>query len=274
MRARLMHAAPSGAMVAVASSPDDIAAHMTAGRRPRRDQRIRQLRGRRPRAGDQGVHQSPCRCGHRRPAGPNLARLPFQVDGPGARTLRRVPVHRDAASAANSDAVQRNRHLDDRRGGHRPEPLGTTHPVHRAVRRRTSDPARRHPPGARRGGTRRQSDRIGCAHARVVGHPPCGSPDAPPRAEPRTIGTPSCWRSASCGRPEWTWTGHRCIGENPRRVDSARLCLCAPTALDRAGHQRRAQARRLDLRRCRRGRDRQRPGRRSGGRPRIRCKRR
>ncbi len=30
MRARLMHAAPAGAMVAVASSPDDIAAHMTA----------------------------------------------------------------------------------------------------------------------------------------------------------------------------------------------------------------------------------------------------
>ncbi|MEX1174879.1 MAG: beta-ketoacyl synthase N-terminal-like domain-containing protein [Mycobacterium sp.] len=30
MRARLMHAAPAGAMVAVASSPDDIAAHLTA----------------------------------------------------------------------------------------------------------------------------------------------------------------------------------------------------------------------------------------------------
>ena len=30
IRARLMHAAPAGAMVAVASNPDDIAVHMTA----------------------------------------------------------------------------------------------------------------------------------------------------------------------------------------------------------------------------------------------------
>ena len=34
MRARLMHAAPAGAMVAVASSPDDIAVHMTASQEP------------------------------------------------------------------------------------------------------------------------------------------------------------------------------------------------------------------------------------------------
>ena len=39
-------------------------------------------------------------------------------------------------------------------------------------------------PGARRGRPRRQPDRIGRAHARLVGHPPRGPPDAPPRSDP------------------------------------------------------------------------------------------
>ena len=75
MRARLMHAAPAGAMVAVASNPDDIADHLTARRRPRRHQRTRQLRGGRPRGSDPCVHRSPCRSRHPGPTGPNLARL-------------------------------------------------------------------------------------------------------------------------------------------------------------------------------------------------------
>ena len=47
-----------------------------------------------------------------------------------------------------------------------------------------ADPARRSAPGARRGRTRRQPDRVGGAHARLVGHPPRGPADAPSGAEP------------------------------------------------------------------------------------------
>ena len=46
MRARLMHAAPRGVMVAVALSPDAIAEYLSARRRSRRRQRSRQLRRR------------------------------------------------------------------------------------------------------------------------------------------------------------------------------------------------------------------------------------
>ena len=135
MRARLMHTAPAGAMVAVASNPDDIAGSYDRRRRPRRHQRTRQLRGGRPRGSDPCIRRSPCRSRHPGPTRPNLARFPFAVDGSGAHPVRRIPVHRDAACAPNPDAVQRNRHVDDRRGGHRSQSLGPAHPLHRTVRR-------------------------------------------------------------------------------------------------------------------------------------------
>ena len=233
MRARLMHAAPAGAMVAVASSPDDIAAHLTADvdlaainefgscvvAGP--EEAIRDFTNRLAAAGivarrvrtSHGFHSQSMDCG--------------------ARAVRRVPVHADAACAANPDAVQRDRHLDDRRGGHRSESLGPAHPVHRAVRRRTPDPARRHPPGARRGGARRQSDRIGRAHARVVGHPPRGSPDAPPRADPGRSGRlPAGAGTAVVGRSRRGLDA--AVRRAARASDAARLCLCAAASLDRA----------------------------------------
>ena len=61
MRARLMHAAPAGAMVAVASSPEDIAAHLTADVDLAAVNEFGSCVVGRPGAGDQGVHQSPCR---------------------------------------------------------------------------------------------------------------------------------------------------------------------------------------------------------------------
>ena len=158
------------------------------GHRPRRRKRVRQLRGCRARRGDSRILQPLRRRGHRGPTCPDVPRVPFAVNGFGARPIRGVPVHPYFACAANSDAVQRDRHLDDRRRGDRSESLGPAHSVHRPVRRRSRHIARRCPPGACRGGTGRKPDWIGPADARVVRYPPRGSANAPPRTDSRRPG--------------------------------------------------------------------------------------
>ena len=87
VRARLMHAAPAGAMVAVAANPEDIADHLSATDGAvdlAAINEVRQLRGGRHSGGDPGVHRSRCRSGHRGAPRPNLARVSFAVDGCGA----------------------------------------------------------------------------------------------------------------------------------------------------------------------------------------------
>ena len=80
MRARLMHAAPRGVMVAVALSPDAIAEYLTATSTSPR-QRSGRLRRRRVRGEHSPIQRTPHRRGHRGPPGPHLARLPLAVDG-------------------------------------------------------------------------------------------------------------------------------------------------------------------------------------------------
>ena len=97
MRARLMHAAPRGVMVAVALSPDAIAEYLSA------DVDLATVNdpGGCVVAGIRGEHpqvlRAPRRSGDRGPPGPHLARVPLAVDGSGASGVHRLPVPPDAS---------------------------------------------------------------------------------------------------------------------------------------------------------------------------------
>ena len=87
-RARLMHAAPPGAMVAVALAPRRHRRAPVTRPRHRRDQRSGQLRGLRIRGQRAGVRGSACRAWVARSPDADIARIPFEFDGSRAAGIR------------------------------------------------------------------------------------------------------------------------------------------------------------------------------------------
>ena len=185
MRARLMHAAPRGVMVAVALGPDAIGEYLSADvdlatvNDPGgcvvagTEESIRAFQGRLTDAGD---HRSP---------GPHLTRLPLTVDGVGAPGVHRLPVPPDASRTADTDAVEPHRDVVRARRGHQPGNVGPPNTFDGKVFRRARRLADESGPGLRRGGSRRNPDSLRHPSPEVVGRASCRSAHAPPGAEPR-----------------------------------------------------------------------------------------
>ena len=97
VRARLMHAAPRGVMVAVALSPDAIAEYLS----PDVDIAAVNDPGSCVVAGsEENIRKFPDRLaerGNRGSSGPHIARVPFAVDGSGDSRVHRLPVPPDAS---------------------------------------------------------------------------------------------------------------------------------------------------------------------------------
>ena len=185
MRARLMHAAPRGVMVAVALSPDAIAEYLSADvdLATVNDPGgcvVAGIRGEHPR-----VPESPRRSGYHRPPGPHLTRLPLAVDGAGASGIHRLPVPPDASRTADTVAVEPHRDVVGGRRGDQPRDVGPPNTGDGKVFRRARRVAGRSGPGVRRGRSRRHPDRLRYASPEVVGRSPRRSAHAPPCPEPK-----------------------------------------------------------------------------------------
>ena len=214
-RARLMHAAPAGAMVAVAAAPEDIASQLTAGEdlaainEPGScvvagpEDAIRAFTDR---LAGQGILARRVRTSHGFHSQSMDAVLP-----PFAEYLATVPLHAPRIPMLSN--VTGTWMTDEEAT----DPNRWARHIRSTVR--FADELQvlleRSVPGARGGRARRQFDRICRAPARVVGNPPRGTADAPPLAGAGTIATPSCSDWASCGRQASTWSGPGCTATTP-----------------------------------------------------------
>ncbi len=210
MRARLMHAAPRGVMVAVALSPDAIAEHLSpdvdlaavndpgscvvAGT----DEAIRTFQDR---LAQQGIVARRVRTSHA---------FHSRLMDSGAAGVHRIPVPSDAPRTADPVAVQRHRHLDVGRRGDRPVDVGAPDPVHRAVRRRTRpycSPI--HPVSSSRWAPAARSTASAARHPRWSDRDTAPSGSCATMRRTEATATRSCWRSDSFGQRASTSTGLR-----------------------------------------------------------------
>ena len=238
-RARLMHAAPAGAMVAVAAAPEDIASQLTAGEdlaainEPGScvvagpEDAIRAFTDR---LAGQGILARRVRTSHGFHSQSMDAVLP-----PFAEYLATVPLHAPRIPMLSN--VTGTWMTDEEAT----DPNRWARHIRSTVR--FADELQvlleRSVPGSRGGRARRQFDRICRAPARVVGNPPRGTADAPPLAgQARSRRLPARTGRAVVGRRR-RGVDPAVRRQRPSR-DAVGLSVCPTAPLGRTRRHRRA----------------------------------